>query len=93
MFVLSWNIQRALLAIDKMIDNEANKDILIEWFGTEHYANLLGSVNGNEEDAIWWVREVCHSKVKAINTLLATLKKKTLDNPLVQRMLDAVNVK
>lgn len=93
MLILSWDIQKALSAIHKMIDNEANKSILIEWFGAEHYADLLKSVNGKEGDALWWVQDVCHSKVKAISTLLINIKKKTIDNHLVQRMIDAVNVK
>ena len=93
MFILSWDIQKALAAIHKMIDNEANKDILIEWFGAEHYADLLKSVDGKEDDALWWVRDVCHNKIKAINTLLINIKKKTTENHLVQRMIDAVNVK
>ena len=93
MFILSWDIQKALAAIHKMIDNEANKDILIEWFGAEHYADLPISLNGTEDDALWRVRDVCHSTIKAIITLLINIKKKTTENHLVQRMIDAVNVK
>ena len=93
MLILSWDIQKALSAIHKMIDNDANKNILIEWFGAEHYDDLLKSVDGKEEDALWWVRDVCHSKIRAINTLLTTIKKKTTDNSLVQRMITAVNIK
>ena len=90
MLTLSWNIKKTFETLNDLIDGKENA--LIDYFGEDNWNELLIASEGNENDAMDWVKRNLKGELHGLYILLKEIKNDTKDNELVQRKLKAIGI-
>lgn len=88
--ILSCNVKKMFKALKDIIEGKENA--LIEYFGMDHYKELLQDNGNNLKGATEWIKRILIHKIDYTEELLEYIANETKNNENVQKRLKAAKI-